>query len=81
MNLNKILFKRKKSNTLAEKDIIEFYGEFLTTGLNSYATYQEIKEAIIREIVNGLKEDINLKIEALKPEIAEQIIRANKLNI
>lgn len=74
--LKKIKFRRKTS-TSKPKDTIEFFGEITEEGLNNYSTYTEIKEAIIKEIVNRLEDDIQLKVEALKPEIAEEIIKKN----
>lgn len=76
--LKSIKFLKVKSTNSAE-DKLEFLGELTLQGLNSYVTYTEIKNAVIKEIINRLEENIALKVEALKPDIAEEIIKKNNL--
>lgn len=72
MFLDKIRFKKKKQLGTAD-DTVEFWGEFTKEGLNYYATYEEIKSAVIKEIVKRLEDDIEMRVEALKPEIVESL--------
>jgi len=69
----KITFKKKASKNTGEQKI-EYFGEVCQTGLDSYATYEQIRDAIVKEIVKRLENDISLRVEALRPEIAKIIM-------
>ena len=79
MNLLKyIKFERRKSDN-EEKDTIYFFGEVLTDVMKSYATFEQIRSEIVKEIVKRLENDLAIAVETLKPQIIDMVRRQNEI--